>query len=113
LAVAGTVVAGNAQADGAKSWYVYCEGESQNTHWAVFSENIWPYPESDSYGRRVGSAAEQHFEETHNVALTGCSGVKFFDATLAEFSRERTVRLHEQMGDQVYFFRLPQAVLAQ
>ncbi|MEO1492647.1 MAG: hypothetical protein AAFV19_10890 [Pseudomonadota bacterium] len=113
LAGAAVLFATTAQANESKSWYVYCEGESQNTHWAVFSKNIWPHPETESYGRRLGSAAQQHFERTHNVALTGCSGVKFFDASLAEYSRERTVRLHKQMGDQVYFFQLPTNLVGQ
>ena len=105
--------AGTAHADDAKTWYVYCEGQGHGTHWAVFSENVWPYPDSENYGRRVGSAAEEHFEATHEVKLSGCSGVNFFDVSTAEFSRDRTVRLHKKLGDEIYFFPLPRHVFAQ
>lgn len=113
LAAAAVLVSGAAQAKDAKSWYVYCEGQSQNDHWAVFSKNIWPHPETEDYSNRLSSAAQRHFERTHNVAVSGCSGVKFFDASLAEYSRERTVRLHKQMGDQIYFFQMPQEIFNQ
>ena len=94
-----------------KTWYVYCEGYGHGMHWAVFSENFWPHPGSDTYGKQVGSAAEAFFERQHNLALTGCSGVNFFDTASAQYSRERTVDLHRKMGDRVYFFPLPGSII--
>ena len=103
-----TAVAG---AENHKTWYVYCEGHGHGMNWAVFSQNFWERPATDDYGRRVGSAAEEFFEARHDVPLEGCSGVKFFDAASAKYSRDRTVRLHKKMGDRVYFFTLPASVL--
>ena len=94
-----------------KTWYVYCEGASPEGHWAVFSENFWPHPETADYGRRVGSAAEAFFETRHDLALEGCAGVNFRNGGLAEHSRTQTVQLHRRMGDRVYFFPLPAEVL--
>ncbi len=94
-----------------KTWYVYCEGHGHGTSWAVFSQNFWQKSETENYGRRVGSAAEEFFEARHDLSLEGCSGVQFFDPTSAKYSRDRTVRLHKKLGDQVYFFTLPDTVL--
>lgn len=94
-----------------KTWYVYCEGNSSQGHWAVFSENFWPHPDSADYGRRVGSAAKAFFEARHDLSLEGCAGVNFRDDSLAEHSRRLTVRLHKRMGDRVYFFPLPRDAL--
>lgn len=111
LALCATLTA--AKADEHKTWYVYCEGHGHGMSWAVFSQNFWERPETENYGRQVGSAAEEFFEARHNVALEGCSGVQFFDSTSAEYSRDRTVRLHKKLGDRVYFFTLPDSVFAQ
>ncbi len=100
-----------ARANEPKTWYVYCDGFSHGVNYAVFSQNIWPHPETDNYGRRIGSAAEEFFEARHDVPLAGCSGVQFFDLASAKYSRKRTVRLHKKMGDRVYFFNLPLNVL--
>ena len=108
IAAALLLIAAPASANERKTWYVYCEGHGHGMHWAVFSQNFWEKPESDNYGRRVGSAAEEFFEAR---PLTGCSGVKFYDNTSAQYSRDRTVRLHKKMGDRVYFFNLPSEVL--
>jgi hypothetical protein len=94
-----------------KTWYVYCEGASPDGHWAVFSENFWPHPETDDYGRLVGSAAKEFFEARHDIALEGCAGVDFRDGALAEHSRAQTLQLHRQMGDRIYFFPLPAEIL--
>lgn len=99
------------QANQDKTWYVYCEGYGHGMNWAVFSRNFWPHQESENYGRRVGSIAEEFFEERHDVPLTGCSGVQFFDATTARYSRDRTVKLHKKMGDRIYFFDFPDRLL--
>lgn len=95
----------------ATTWYVYCEGASEDGHWAVFSENIWPHPETEDYGHRVGNAAKAFFEKRHAVALEGCAGVNFRDDGLAEHSRKTTAQLHRRLGDRVYFFPLPNEVL--
>ncbi|MEM1161532.1 MAG: hypothetical protein AAGJ28_11405 [Pseudomonadota bacterium] len=100
-----------AHASDNKTWYVYCEGHGHGMHWAVFSQNIWQDPGNDTYGRSVGSRAEEFFEAKHDVPLTGCSGVEFFDVATARYSRDRTVKLHKKMGDRVYFFNLPTTVL--
>ena len=94
-----------------KTWYVYCEGQSAESHWAVFSENFWPHPETADYGRLVGSAAKAFFESRHDLSLDGCAGVNFRDNSLAEHSRTLTVQLHRRMGDRIYFLRLPSEVL--
>ena len=94
-----------------KTWYVYCEGESADGHWAVFSENFWPHPETAEYGRLVGSAAKTFFESRHDLSLDGCAGVNFRNGVLAEHSRSLTVQLHRRMGDRVYFLPLPAEVL--
>ena len=112
-ALFGAVLAPPAESADHKVWYVYCEGERGGNHWAVFSKNFWQSPASDSYGRAVGSAAEQFIESSYNVALSGCSGVNFYDKTSAQYSRERTARLHRKMGDRVYFFNIPSNVLRQ
>jgi hypothetical protein len=95
----------------AKTWYVYCEGADAGDHWAVFSENFWPHPETADYGDRVGSVAKAFFERRHAVSLEGCAGVNFRDDSLAEHSRQTTAQLHRRMGDQVYFFPLPNDLL--
>ena len=95
----------------ARTWYVYCEGASAAGHWAVFSENFWPHPESADYGHLVGSAAKAFFEKRHDVSLEGCTGVNFRDDSLAEHSRKLTAQLHRRMGDKVYFFPLPNEIL--
>ena len=94
-----------------KTWYVYCEGNRQDDHWAVFSENFWPHPLTEGYGRRVSSAAKTFFEQRHDVKLEGCAAVSFVDFSLAEHSRSRTAQLHKSMGDRVYFFPLPSEAL--
>ena len=94
-----------------KTWYVYCEGNLRDDHWAVFSENFWPHPLTEGYGRRVGSAAKAFFESRHDVQLEGCAAVNFVDFSLAEHSRSRTVQLHQSMGDRVFFFPLPREAL--
>jgi len=96
-----------------KTWYIYCEGFGHGVNYAVFSQNIWPHIETEGYGRRVGTAAEEFFETRHDVPLTGCSGVNFFDMASAEYSRSRTVKLHKKMGDRVYFFKLPNGMLSE
>ncbi len=114
VAAAMGVLAASAQggaAAEAKTWYVYCEGANADGHWAVFSENFWPHPETADYGHRVGSAAKAFFEERHAVSLEGCAGVNFRDDGLAEHSRRTTAQLHRRMGDRVYFFPLPNEVL--
>ena len=90
-----------------KTWYVYCEGNNRDDHWAVFSENFWPHPLTEGYGRQVASAAKAFFEARHDVRLEGCAGVNFVDFSLAEHSRSRTAQLHKKMGDRVFFFPLP------
>ena len=105
------VSAQDATAAERKTWYVYCEGTSPEGHWAVFSANFWPHPESEDYGRRVGSAAKAFFEARHALALDGCAGVDFRDGALAEHSRTQTMQLHRQMGDRVYSFTLPAEIL--
>jgi hypothetical protein len=95
----------------ATTWYVYCEGAGADGHWAVFSENIWPHPETEDYGHRVGNAAKAFFEQRHAVALEGCAGVNFRDDGLAEHSRNTTAQLHRRLGDRVYFFPLPNEIL--
>lgn len=97
----------------ATTWYVYCEGASPEGHWAVFSESFWSHPETEDYGRHVGSAAKAFFETRHDVSLDGCSGVNFRTDVLAEHSRKMTALLHRNMGDRVYFFSLPTEVLPQ
>jgi hypothetical protein len=113
LVVAAAVALGAPQgmAAEAKTWYVYCEGASAEGHWAVFSANFWPHPETEDYGHRVGDAAKAFFEKRHGVALDGCAGVNFRDDSLAEHSRQMTAQLHRRMGDRVYFFPLPREVL--
>lgn len=114
IAVALVVFGASAQpgmATEPKTWYVYCEGASAEAHWAVFSENFWPHPETADYGRRVGNAAKAFFERRHDMALEGCAGVNFRDDSLAEHSRTFTVQLHRRMGDHVYFFPLPSEIL--
>ncbi len=101
----------DAQATEAKTWYVYCEGASSDGHWAVFSENFWPHPETAGYARLVGSAAKAFFESRHDLSLEGCAGVNFRDDSLAEHSRSLTVQLHRKMGDRIYFLRLPAEIL--
>lgn len=98
-------------ADNSKTWYVYCEGSEQGDHWAVFSENFWPHPLTEGYGRKVASAAKAFFESRHDVRLEGCAGVNFVDSSLAEFSRRRTAQLHKKMGDRVFYFPLPDEAL--
>lgn len=95
----------------ATTWYVYCEGAGAGGHWAVFSEDIWPHPETEDYGHRVGNAAKAFFEARHAVPLEGCAGVNFRDRDLAEHSRRTTAQLHRRMGDRVYFLALPNDVL--
>jgi hypothetical protein len=94
-----------------KTWYVYCEGASADGHWAVFSENFWPHPETAGYARLVGSAAKAFFETRHDISLEGCAGVNFRDDSLAEHSRSLTVQLHRRMGDRIFFLRLPAEIL--
>ncbi len=94
-----------------KTWYVYCEGNSHGDHWVVFSENFWPHPMTEGYGRQVGSAAKAFFEAHHDLQLEGCAAVNFVDFSLAEYSRSRTARLHRKMGDRVFFFPLPDNAL--
>jgi hypothetical protein len=94
-----------------KTWYVYCEGASADRHWAVFSENFWPHPETADYARLVGSAAKAFFESRHDLSLEGCAGVNFRDGSLAEHSRSLTVQLHRRMGDRVYFLPLPAEII--
>lgn len=94
-----------------KTWYVYCEGNRQGDHWAVFSENFWPHPLTESYGREVGSAAKAFFESRHDVELEGCAAVNFVEPSLAQHSRSRTEQLHRRMGDRVYYFPLPSEAL--
>jgi hypothetical protein len=94
-----------------KTWYVYCEGASADRHWAVFSENFWPHPETADYARLVGSAAKAFFESRHDLALEGCAAVNFRDGSLAEHSRSLTVQLHRRMGDRVYLLPLPAELL--
>jgi len=94
-----------------KTWYVYCEGADQGDHWAVFSENFWPHPMTEGYGRQVGSAAKAFFESRHDVRLEGCAAVNFVDTSLARHSRNRTAQLHEKMGDRVLYFPLPSDAL--
>lgn len=113
IAAAALMMSAEAKADSNKTWYVYCEGNAHGVSWAVFSRNFWQSPVTDNYGRRVGSAAEEFIEENHRVKLSGCSGVQFYDMISAQYSRDRTVRLHKKMGDRVYFFNLPSAVLTQ
>ena len=113
VALVALLTAPSAHAGEGKTWYIYCEGHGHGMHWAVFSRNFWAAPESDNYGRRIGSAAEEFIESRHSVNVTGCSGVKFFDQTSARYSRDRTVRLHKKMGDRVYFFNLPTDILSQ
>lgn len=114
LIVAATLFASTeAEAGNSKTWYVYCEGHAHGVSWAVFSRNMWQSPVSDNYGRRVGSRAEEFIESNHRVNLSGCSGVQFFDAISARYSRDRTVRLHKKMGDRIFFFNLPAEVLSQ
>jgi hypothetical protein len=103
--------AAGARAAEPKTWYVYCEGASADTHWAVFSENFWPHPEIAGYGRQVASAAKAFFEQRHDLVLEGCAGVSFRDDSLAEHSRSLTAQLHRRMGDRVYFLSLPAEVL--
>lgn len=93
------------------TWYAYCEGESDGAHWAVFSQNFWPHPPTEGYGREVGMAAKAFFESRHAMSLEGCTGVDFVDTSLAEHSRARTALLHEQMGDRIYYFQLPAEAL--
>lgn len=100
-----------AKASDTKTWYAYCEGNRQGDHWAVFSENLWPHPLTEGYGRDVATAAKVFFEARHNVQLDGCAGVNFVDASLAEHSRSRTAQLHRKMGDRVLYFRLPDEAL--
>lgn len=102
--------AGSPAASGSKTWYVYCEGFNHGVNYAVFSQT-WSHPASEGYGRKIGSAAAAFYESRHAVRLSGCSGVQFFDATSASYSRERTVTLHKKMGDRVYFLNLPASVL--
>lgn len=94
-----------------KTWYVYCEGAGQGDHWAVFSDNFWPHPATEGYGRRVGSAAKAFFEARHDVQLDGCAAVSFVEVSLAEHSRSRTAQLHKRMGDRVLYFPLPSEAL--
>ena len=94
-----------------KTWSVYCEGAGPEGHWAVFSDNTWPHPETADYGRRVGSAAKAFFEARHDLALDGCAGVNFRDGSLAEHSRTLTVQLHRRMGDRILFLPLPAEAL--
>jgi hypothetical protein len=94
-----------------KTWYVYCEGTRQGDHWAVFSENFWPHPLTEGYGRRAGTAAKAFFESRHDLELDGCAAVNFIDASLAEHSRNRTAQLHKKMGDGVLYFPLPSEAL--
>lgn len=95
----------------AKTWYVYCEGADKGDHWAVFSENFWPHPLTEGYGREAGSAAKAFFEARHNVHLDGCAAVNFVDSSLAEHSRSRTAQLHKKMGDRVLYLPLPREAL--
>ena len=114
LATAGLALAASASpasSSDAKTWYVYCEGNGHGDHWAVFSENFWPHPVTEGYGRQVGSAAKAFFEARHNVRLEGCAAVNFVDFSLAEYSRSRTAQLHKKMGDRVFFFPLPDDAL--
>ena len=113
IAALAMVVGAEANAKDKKTWYVYCEGHAHGEGWAVFSRNFWESPVSENYGSRVGSAAEEFIEARHSVKVTGCSGVQFFDGISAQFSRDRTVRLHRKMGDRVYFINLPVTVLSQ
>jgi hypothetical protein len=94
-----------------RTWYVYCEGGSAEGHWAVFSENFWPHPETADYGRLVGSAAKAFFESRHDLSIEGCAGVNFRDDSLAEHSRSLTVQLHRRMGDRIYFLPLPAEII--
>ncbi len=113
FAAALLVLAGakESRATEAKTWYVYCEGASASKHWAVFSENFWPHPETAGYSRLVGSAAKAFFESRHDIPLEGCAGVNFRNGSLAEHSRSLTAQLHRQMGDRIYFLRLPAEIL--
>lgn len=111
FAVAALFLSAQAHAKDQKTWYVYCEGHGHGMSWAVFSRNFWKSPESENYGRRVGSAAEEFIESNHSVKLAGCSGVKFYDAISARYSRDRTVRLHKKLGDRIYFINIPSTVL--
>lgn len=106
------VGASPASASDLKTWYVYCEGDRQGDHLAVFSENFWSHPLTEGYGREVSTAAEAFFESRHDVQLDGCAGVNFVDHRLAEHSRSRTAQLHQKMGDRVLYFRLPDEALA-
>jgi hypothetical protein len=106
-----SVGAQGARAAEATTWYVYCEGENVGAHWAVFSENFWPHPDSADYGRRVGDAARIYFESQHDLSIEGCAAVNFPNRSLADHSRTRTVKLHKRMGDRVYFIPLPRDVL--
>jgi hypothetical protein len=101
-----------ARAAESRTWYVYCEGESADAHWAVLSENFWPHAETADYGRLVGSAARAFFESRHGLALDGCAGVNFRDDSLAVHSRNLTAELHRRMGDRVYFLPLPAEILS-
>lgn len=94
-----------------RTWYVYCEGEAKGAHWAVFSENFWPHPMTEGYGRMVGHAAKAFFEDRHDVTLAGCAAVNFVDTSVARHSRARTAQLHQRMGDRVMYFPLPSEAL--
>lgn len=109
IAVASSV--SPASSSDTKTWYVYCEGVDQGDHWAVFSENFWPHPITEGYGRQVGSAAKAFFEARHDVRLDGCAAVNFVDTNLAQHSRNRTAQLHRKMGDRVLYFPLPRDAL--
>lgn len=97
----------------ARTWYVYCEGHGHGMSWAVFSQNFWPHSGHETYGRALGSAAETFIEAKYDVMLSDCSGVNFFDPASAEYSRDRTELLHRKLGDQVFFFDLPDEVIDQ
>lgn len=112
IAVTALVLGGTSLASAEeRTWYVYCEGYGHGMHWAVFSENYWQHRETESYARHVASRAEEFFEQRSKLTLQGCSGVGFIDRDQADYSRQRTARLHKSMGDQVHFFRLPDELL--
>jgi hypothetical protein len=99
------------QASEVRSWYVYCEGTVNGKASAIFSANVWPHVQSNSYQSSLAAAAQSYIAGSPGTKLSGCAGVGFLDQTVATYNRERTAEFARGVGDTVYYVDMPPQVL--
>jgi len=107
----GAAAANEAAASEIKTWHIYCEARVNGQPSTILSANFWPHEATTDYQSALAAAAERFIARSPNTELSGCAGIPFFDPSVAETNRKRTVDLARGIGDSVYFVDMPMAVL--